>query len=105
MIIVKLIGGLGNQMFQYAVGRNLAIKNNCMLKLDISGFKEYKLRNYDLGNFNVQENIATSNDLMGVILPTDNIILKARKYLERNISRIQYIQSPTLHDLGAIVFF
>lgn len=92
MIIVKLIGGLGNQMFQYAVGRNLAIKNNCMLKLDISGFKGYKLRNYDLVNFNVQENIATSNDLMGVILPTDNFILKARKHLERKISRIQDIQ-------------
>lgn len=27
MIITKLIGGLGNQMFQYAIGRHLAYKN------------------------------------------------------------------------------
>ena len=67
MIIVKLIGGLGNQMFQYAVGRHLAIKNNTILKLDISEFKDYKRRNHDLGCFKILEDIATSEDLSGVI--------------------------------------
>ncbi|MFA5995938.1 MAG: alpha-1,2-fucosyltransferase [Patescibacteria group bacterium] len=38
MIIVKLIGGLGNQMFQYAVGRSLAEKQHTSLQLDISGY-------------------------------------------------------------------
>ncbi len=41
MIIVKIIGGLGNQMFQYALGRSLSIKQNCKLKLDTSWYKEY----------------------------------------------------------------
>ncbi|MFN6039295.1 MAG: alpha-1,2-fucosyltransferase, partial [Bacteroidota bacterium] len=36
MIIVKLIGGLGNQMFQYAAGRQLAKIKNVVLKLDKS---------------------------------------------------------------------
>lgn len=36
MIIVKLMGGLGNQMFQYAAGRALAHRNNAVLKLDMS---------------------------------------------------------------------
>jgi hypothetical protein len=63
MIIVKLIGGLGNQFFQYALGRNLAIKNNTELKLDISGFEDYKLHKYGLHHFNITENIATKEDI------------------------------------------
>ncbi len=39
MIIVKLYGGLGNQMFQYAAGRALSLRNLDTLKLDLSWFK------------------------------------------------------------------
>jgi hypothetical protein len=38
MIYVRLIGGLGNQMFQYAAGRRLAIHHNTKLVLDRSWF-------------------------------------------------------------------
>jgi len=37
-IITKLYGGLGNQMFQYAAGRALSLRNNSALKLDLSWF-------------------------------------------------------------------
>lgn len=40
MILVGINGGLGNQMFQYALGRKLAIKNRTKLVLDISIFNE-----------------------------------------------------------------
>jgi hypothetical protein len=50
-LCVQLTGGLGNQMFQYATGRALAINQNIDLALDAwSGFvrdKEYR-RNYEL---------------------------------------------------------
>lgn len=36
MIAVRLMGGLGNQMFQYALGRNLALSHNKKLILDLS---------------------------------------------------------------------
>ena len=36
MIIVKLMGGLGNQMFQYAAARRLALRHDVPLKLDLS---------------------------------------------------------------------
>jgi hypothetical protein len=70
MIIVKLIGGLGNQMFQYAVGRRLALKLNVELKLDITGFDNYKLRKYSLSNFKIQENIATLQEINSLTKPT-----------------------------------
>lgn len=57
MIIVKLRGGLGNQMFQYALGRNLALKNNTRLKFDITELKRDKLRNYELNIFQISADI------------------------------------------------
>jgi hypothetical protein len=52
MIISNIIGGLGNQMFQYAAGRTLAHLNNTFIKLDTSSFSESKLRTFDLLSFN-----------------------------------------------------
>ena len=43
MVITNLIGGLGNQMFQYAVARALSLRLNSPLLLDISGFANYSL--------------------------------------------------------------
>lgn len=40
MVVVKLIGGLGNQLFQCALGIRLAQKLNTDLKLDVSLFEE-----------------------------------------------------------------
>lgn len=40
MIITRLSGGLGNQMFQYAAGLALASHRRTVLKLDVSWFRE-----------------------------------------------------------------
>jgi hypothetical protein len=58
MIISKIAGGLGNQLFQYAAGRSLALHHNSELLLDTSYFNENDLRNFDLGSFNVNMKIA-----------------------------------------------
>jgi hypothetical protein len=63
MIMVKLIGGLGNQMFQYAVARNLAEKRQATLKLDILEFETYKLHKYSLGHFNIRESLASAEEV------------------------------------------
>ena len=63
MIIVRLSGGLGNQMFQYAIGRHLAEKQYAILKLDLSLFEKYKVRPYDLHCFKIWENIATQTEI------------------------------------------
>jgi hypothetical protein len=40
MIVVELQGGLGNQMFQYAVGRALSLKWNCPLYFNLDFFSK-----------------------------------------------------------------
>lgn len=64
-VIVRLFGGLGNQMFQYAFARNLAYQHHLPLKLDVvSGFAvdPYK-RQYALDIFCIQEHFATPGEL------------------------------------------
>jgi hypothetical protein len=63
MIIIKIIGGLGNQLFQYSLGKSLADKKNTELKLDVSGFDKYKLHAYGLNHFCIAENIATEKEI------------------------------------------
>jgi hypothetical protein len=63
MIITQLIGGLGNQLFQYAIARRIAHFKNCTIKLDLSGFHNYNLRTYCLNHFNIVENIASLEEI------------------------------------------
>ena len=58
MVTVRLNGGLGNQMFQYAVGRTIASRRGTPLVLDVSVFKYHKLRQYSLGVFKIVEDFA-----------------------------------------------
>jgi hypothetical protein len=64
-----LQGGMGNQMFQYAAGRALAIRNNTFLKIDLSFIKNGVLggnvdyRNYGLNNFCIVEDIIGEEEL------------------------------------------
>lgn len=51
MIIVQLIGGLGNQMFQYAVAKALSLEKKQQLVIDASAFETYKLHQFGLHRF------------------------------------------------------
>ena len=62
MIIINITGGLGNQLFQYAFGRALSIKNRCQLKLDISSYQNYEWHDYSLRPFSIRENFADKSD-------------------------------------------
>ncbi|HZH80492.1 MAG TPA: alpha-1,2-fucosyltransferase, partial [Gemmatimonadales bacterium] len=67
MVIVRLMGGLGNQMFQYAAARRLALEQGVPLKLDVSWFAGSRERAYALGGLNVEAAFATTAELDGII--------------------------------------
>lgn len=57
MIISKLLGGLGNQMFQYAVAKVIAQKHSTELKFDLRGLfaGEDVRKTYELDIFGIPE--------------------------------------------------
>lgn len=61
MVIVFVMGGLGNQLFHYATGRRLSYKLNTEFKLDVRYYHDKK--NYALNLFNVHENLATLEEI------------------------------------------
>lgn len=75
MIIVKLMGGLGNQMFQYAFAKNLAVKNNTSLKVDLSFLldrtprENFVFRDYDLDIFDLEIARVSEEELSGLLNP------------------------------------
>lgn len=66
-IIVRIRGGLGNQLFCYAAARRLAIANNAELVIDhITGFardREYR-RKYMLDRFHITARTASRAELL-----------------------------------------
>lgn len=69
MVVSHIIGGLGNQMFQYAAARSLALQHGTALALDISGFADYALhQGFELSRvFNCSAEIATERDLRNIL--------------------------------------
>lgn len=67
MVIVRLMGGLGNQLFQYAAARRISIQQNTPLKLDLSFLEantgHHTKRQFELHKLNVDAEIATEKDI------------------------------------------
>ncbi len=72
MIIINLKGGLGNQMFQYALGHILSLKKKVPLCLDLRLMEEHKIkpsprnvpRDFDLDIFDIKKNEVKNVDLI-----------------------------------------
>lgn len=95
LIITNLKGGLGNQMFQYATGLAISIKNNVKMKLDITGYSNPKYinsdtpRTFDLKDFRITKEIATNKEIEKIKYPL-KIISKAWRLFRTKILRKNY---------------
>lgn len=70
---VWILGGLGNQMFQYAAGYSLAKRLGAELQLDLSHFSTYNLRDYRLNAFGIEAKVWDKK------FPTNRIFRKLYK--------------------------
>ena len=88
MIVVKLQGGLGNQMFQYALGRALQRRNGGDLALDLTLLLDrfprsnVIFRDYDLDIFGIQPRLTLLSQLSRC-LPIPLLYLRGGSALTR----------------------
>jgi len=93
MIVTRLQGGLGNQMFQYAFGKMLAKRNNTDLKIDTTfledeaNSKNVIFRKYDLDIFKLIPNFATSAEIIHFNgNPSGNVLQRLLYSISKRIS-------------------
>jgi hypothetical protein len=76
MVIVRLSGGLGNQMFEYAMARTVAHRRHTSVRLDFKYLKADRKRRYGLGAWNVNTRPASSLDYLRVAMGGWRCVLK-----------------------------
>jgi len=108
MIIINLKGGLGNQLFQYACGRALILRQEekntivnkdngaedrdmgFILKLDITGYGENNgigtMRHYSLSPFSIQTEMATLEEIRKLKYPY-GIISEGWRFFKAKVLR------------------
>jgi hypothetical protein len=92
MILIKLKGGLGNQLFQYTFGRLLSVRRNEVLYLDKDklGIAVDTYREYRLSFFNIVANIASEEDIKKIKYPL-GIFSKIFRGFQKKILRVFHI--------------
>ena len=91
MLIIKLKGGLGNQLFQYAFGRLIALRRGEDLKLDKDILGQIGARRfYGLDAFNIKAEIASREEVLKVKYPF-GLTSKAWRFFKAKFLRIFHI--------------
>lgn len=99
MIVVRILGGLGNQMFQYALGRCLSLERGVPLKLDVSVLERYNLHRYSLQHFAIEEQFATPAEIKSFAPFTTLLHTRAERWSSRFKHRF-HLARPMMVESG-----
>lgn len=90
MVIAVLKGGLGNQMFQYAMARTVAQRRGTTVKVDLRAFESDRKRRYSLDAWNVNAAPVSRVELLG---------LRLGMKVSRKLSRTRpYYTRPVVYE-------
>jgi hypothetical protein len=98
MVVLKIQGGLGNQLFQYAAGRAISIANNVELVLDLSWFDNQirinTKRSYELDAYKISGRVAQGDE-----------VFWCRIHQNRILSRLSFLHGKWRHVKDNNQFF
>ncbi|MEM1327109.1 MAG: alpha-1,2-fucosyltransferase [Bacteroidota bacterium] len=106
MIVVRLKGGMGNQLFQYAFGKRIAAQLGTEVQFDLSALldrskKDMVFRNYDLDIFNVNPTFLQDADYLNFIykLKSSSVGRWQRRRAEKGKTYIKETQFHVMPEL------
>jgi len=94
MIITQLNGGLGNQLFQYALGKAIATNNNCKLYLDLTKLESNGIqtkRHYSLDKLRVKGIVLSSTKILFIKILSKLKIKSQYNYVEKSNNYDKYV--------------
>lgn len=101
-------GGLGNQLFQYATGRALSLRQQQKgytpkkIRLDITGYSAHNgidtMRKYSLSPFNICADIATPTEIRKLKYPYGSISKAQRLFRAKILRRFYTNFDAKIHD-------
>lgn len=109
-VVVKLMGGIGSQMLQYATARRLALKHNGEVVLDLSYLNDKQrtditIRNFELDYFPVAARVASPSEMRRIEAYQHNWLAraynKARKVLGLRPAFVYLSESGDFQDRTA----
>ena len=89
-VVIRLVGGLGNQMFRYAAALGLAVRQDRALKMEVSALEACDKRSYQLDCLKVPQDLYTGVPLFQ---PASNSIAACViRRIKRDVFRVSALR-------------